>query len=132
MSSPIVVNGPYLTQMELHTLMSHAEAVVVPSVCFESISRAALDALSLGIPIITSDAGGTREAVRHGLNGLVYPKLDENALGQALCRIIDGGPSFRHTARTTSRELLSGPFRAETIVDQIERLYVGKPVEMRQ
>lgn len=128
-SSPAVVNGPYLTQTDLHTLMSHAEAVVVPSIYFEPISRAALDALALGVPIITSDAGGTREAVRHGLNGLIYPKLDESALGQALCRIIEGGASLRATARTISKELLSGPFRGEAIMRQFEGLYTGKPVE---
>lgn len=128
-SSPAVVNGPYLTQTELHTLMSHAEAVVVPSVYFEPISRAALDALALGVPIVTSDAGGTREAVRHGLNGLVYPKLDERALGLALCRIIDGGASFRDIARATSEELLSGPFGAESIMDQFEGIYTGSLVE---
>lgn len=128
-SGPAVVNGPYLTQAELHTLMSHAEAVVVPSVYFEPISRAALDALVLGVPIVTSDAGGTKEAVRHGLNGLVYPKLDEAALAQSLCRITEEGMSLRDRARTTSRELLSGPFRAEAIMDQLVRLYAGKPVE---
>jgi colanic acid/amylovoran biosynthesis glycosyltransferase len=50
----------------------------------EGISNAVLEAMSCGLPIITTDCGGMREAVTDGVEGYVVPIRDPQALAQAM------------------------------------------------
>ena len=43
-----------------------------------------LEALSFGLPIITTEASGAGDLVRNGENGLIIPEGDSNALASAL------------------------------------------------
>lgn len=57
--------------------------------CSEGISNAVLEAMASGAPIVTTDAGGMREAVRDGVDGIVVPVRDSTAAGAALVRLAE-------------------------------------------
>lgn len=40
------------------------------------------------MPVVVTDAGGSREAVHHERTGLVVPKRDPDALAEALLRLL--------------------------------------------
>ena len=44
--------------------------------------------MSMGRPIITTDAPGCRETVVHGQNGLLVPVQDASALENAMCEFL--------------------------------------------
>jgi glycosyltransferase involved in cell wall biosynthesis len=48
-----------------------------------------LEAMSVGLPVIATDIGGVREAVRHGREGLVVPARDPDALAAAIASVLD-------------------------------------------
>lgn len=50
----------------------------------EGISNAVLEAMATGLPIVTTEAGGMREAVRDGVDGLVVRVRDTEATADAL------------------------------------------------
>ena len=50
----------------------------------EALCRALLEAMSQGVCPIVSDAGGMKEVVRHGRDGLVVPREDAEALAAAI------------------------------------------------
>jgi glycosyltransferase involved in cell wall biosynthesis len=50
----------------------------------EGLCRALLEAASLGVCPIVSDAGGMKEVVRHGREGLVFPRENVAALEEAI------------------------------------------------
>lgn len=50
----------------------------------EGISNAVLEAMACGLPVVTTDSGGMREAVRDGIDGLVVPVRDVDAIASAL------------------------------------------------
>lgn len=56
----------------------------------EGISNALIEAMALGLPVITTDvpSGGTQELIRHGVNGLIIPAGDEKALENALDKLL--------------------------------------------
>jgi glycosyltransferase involved in cell wall biosynthesis len=51
---------------------------------YEGLSHTLLEALREGTPVIASDKGGNPEVVQHGVNGLLVPYVDVEALGAAL------------------------------------------------
>lgn len=59
----------------------------------EGVSNALIEALALGLPVIATDvpSGGTEELVEDGVNGLVIPPGDQEALEAAMDRLLGDG-----------------------------------------
>lgn len=51
---------------------------------YEGLSHVLLESLHAGTPVIASDKGGNPEVVTHGVNGLLVPYVDREALADAL------------------------------------------------
>jgi glycosyltransferase involved in cell wall biosynthesis len=64
------------------------DALVIPSTVSEGLPMVALEALQWGVPVIGSRVGGIPEVVRHGVNGLLVPPGDEEALAVSLARLM--------------------------------------------
>lgn len=66
-------------------------ALYVSSSDFEGISNSMLEALAMGIPTICTDcpAGGAREMIEDGVNGLLVSVGDVEGLHQAMTRVLD-------------------------------------------
>jgi colanic acid/amylovoran biosynthesis glycosyltransferase len=53
----------------------------------EGLSNAALEAMATGLPVVTTDCGGMREAVSDGVEGFVVPIRDVKRMAAALGRL---------------------------------------------
>lgn len=51
---------------------------------YEGLSHVLLESLRAGTPVIASDKGGNPEVIQHGVNGLLVPYVDVEALAAAL------------------------------------------------
>ncbi len=82
----------------------------------EGLSQSLLEAMSLGVPVIASAAGGNPELIYPGETGLLVPPLDPAAWARALDRML-GDDEFRarvaHAGRTLAREEFTMPRTAE-------------------
>lgn len=67
------------------------DALYVNSSDYEGISNAMLEAMAIGIPVVCTDCpvGGAAQTINNGVNGLLVPCNDENALADSICRIIE-------------------------------------------
>ncbi|SES94525.1 glycosyltransferase family 4 protein [Anaerobranca gottschalkii] len=54
----------------------------------EGCGVSVLEAMSLNIPVIVSDAGGLPELIEHGVHGLIFPKGDIKALTNCLIMVL--------------------------------------------
>lgn len=63
----------------------HAEAFVFPSL-YEGFGLPVLEAMACGTPVVSSNAGSLPEVV--GEAGLLVPPMDEEAMGDALLRLV--------------------------------------------
>jgi len=61
-------------QTELFSLISSAQALILPSICMENNPLIVLESLSLGTPVIGSDSGGIPEIVKKIDKKLVFKK----------------------------------------------------------
>jgi len=73
---------------DVRPFIAACSVYVLPSNYREGTSRTILEAMSMGRPIITTDAPGCRETVKDGENGFLVPVKDVNALVQAMERFI--------------------------------------------
>ncbi len=98
----------------------HVFDVGVLSSHFESFSNSILEYLAADLPVVVTDVGGAREAVRDGEEGFVVPARDPEALASALRGLLDhpGGPR-----RFRRRHGLDPRFGLAHMVHAHERLY---------
>ncbi|HVL90551.1 MAG TPA: D-inositol-3-phosphate glycosyltransferase [Actinomycetota bacterium] len=68
-----------------------ADVVVMPSMT-ESFGLVALEAQACGTPVVATDTGGLRAAVRNGTTGLLVPGSEPAAYARALERLLDDRP----------------------------------------
>ncbi|HVO36258.1 MAG TPA: glycosyltransferase family 4 protein [Gemmatimonadales bacterium] len=57
----------------------------------EGLGTSLLDAMQAGVPVVATAAGGVREVVRDGVDGLLVPVGDAAALGAAIARVLADG-----------------------------------------
>ncbi len=102
-------------------LMQAADVVVSASLT-EGLPRAVVEALLLARPVVASDAGGTREVVRHGETGVLVECGDAQGMTDGMLWML------RHPAEAArmgeaGREHVSPLFDAREMVRRIEDLY---------
>jgi glycosyltransferase involved in cell wall biosynthesis len=71
---------------DVRPLLRECTIYVLPSYR-EGTPRTVLEAMSTGRPVVTTDVPGCRAAVVHGLNGLLVPVRDAEALAAAMLRM---------------------------------------------
>lgn len=99
----------YLGKLDdVRSAINDSSVYVLPSYR-EGTPRTVLEAMSMGRPIITTDAPGCRETVIHGRNGFVVPVKDSTALSQAMERFINE-PSLIPAMGAESRKLAEEKF----------------------
>lgn len=100
-------------------LIAGADVFVLAS-SHEGLPVSVMEALSLGVPVVATAAGGVGEAVTDGVDGLLVPPGDPAALADAIVRVTD--PRLR--ARLATAAHAAGErFSASTAVTAIEGIY---------
>jgi colanic acid/amylovoran biosynthesis glycosyltransferase len=87
--------------------------------CHEGIPVALIEAMSYGIPVIATRAGGTPELIRAG-TGLLIPPADPDALAVALERILNDG-ELRRTLGPAGRRRAFEEFDITRVVSELAR-----------
>lgn len=73
---------------DMPAVMALADAFVLTSAGWEGLPVSTLEAQGAGVPVVITDAGGSREAVVEGETGFVTPRRDAAALSAALLRLL--------------------------------------------
>lgn len=74
---------------ELRSILSGLDAVVVPSLWYENAPIVIGEAFAAHRPVLATNLGGMSEAVKDGVNGLLFERGDADGLAAALRRLID-------------------------------------------
>ena len=83
---------------------SEADAVVLPSYYPEGLPRTLLEAGAMGLPSITTDMPGCRDAVVDGVTGLLCSPRDAGSLVKAMLRLADMNAADRAAMGSAARE----------------------------
>lgn len=97
--------------------------VVVHASDNEPFGLVVIEAMALGKPVVAGNQGGPTEIISHGVDGLLSPFGDHEALGHAVLRFLDD-PDFARAAGHAARERAE-QFSAERYTDEMIRVITG-------
>ena len=119
---PHVRVHPPFSPDELAAVLSAADVLVVPSVMQETYSILTREALAMGLPVVTTTCLGPEEVVTDGVNGLVVPQDDPEALAAAMRELVRD-PALLAQLRRAARdvELMT----VSSHCDHLETIYAG-------
>lgn len=108
----------YLGGLEdVRPALANCRVYVLPSYR-EGTPRSVLEAMSMGRPIITTDAPGCRETVISGENGFLVPVRDSAELAKAMMRFI-ADPELAERAGGESRRIAVEKYDVHRVNDKI-------------
>ena len=120
-ASPVrhrVVRPGYLDDAALATAFRHAAVLAYPSV-YEGFGFPPLQAMSVGVPVVTTRTGSIPEVVGDG--AVLVESGDRDGLAAALDGVLDGGPDVDEVIARGARR--SAGFTWEACADGLDGLY---------
>ncbi len=108
-----------VSPFEIMRQIKLARVVVLPSF-FDEFSRALVETLTLGRPVITTDQVGTARLVQTHECGIIVPPDDSDALAHAIDEALSPTAIYLENAKKVAHRLLH-EFSSETIAKQLER-----------
>jgi glycosyltransferase involved in cell wall biosynthesis len=103
------------------TVLPHID-VFVQSSLWEAMSMAVLEAMAASKPSVVTDVGDNAHVIRHGIDGLIVPKLDVERMAQGLERVI-ADEQFRQRIGQQARQRVCEQCTVEVMARSYERLY---------
>jgi glycosyltransferase involved in cell wall biosynthesis len=107
---------------DMPALLARANLIVYPSYYGEGVPRVLIESCAAGRAIITTDHTGCREAVDHGVNGLLVTVRDPQATAEAILSLLND-PERRKSMGAMSRKLAEQKFALDLIVRQTLSVY---------
>jgi L-malate glycosyltransferase len=115
--------GPFDERLDFARLVCLADVIVsVPS--SDSTPSSLLEAMACGAPIIASDLPSIREWITPGVNGLLVPPKDGNALAGAIINLLDS-PELLTSFSQINRHLVMDRANQQEEMAKMEKLYYG-------
>lgn len=112
---------PNLSPLELEAYYRDA-AVYVQSSTMECLPLALLNAMAYGLPIVSTDADGCREAIINGQTGLLIPPRQPKLMANALARLLEdrlAASEFGKAARDLFAEMFSLEATAPKLMNRL-------------
>ncbi len=88
----------------------------------DGIPVAIMEAMALGLPVVSTTLSGIPELVENGVSGLLVPEKDEHALADALARLI-GNADLRDALGRAARERIEERFDLKVNVAALAGLF---------
>jgi glycosyltransferase involved in cell wall biosynthesis len=106
---------------DLDALLPCLDVLVLPSYT-EGLPNVVLEACAARVPVVATAVGGTPEVVEHGVNGLLVPAGDADALVSAL-RDLLGSPTRRRDMGERGRHKVVEDFTFAAQAEKYQQLF---------
>ncbi|MCA9994136.1 MAG: glycosyltransferase family 4 protein [Anaerolineales bacterium] len=103
----------------MFSFMSNYHVLLFPSIYEEPFARMTQEAMHVGLVVIGTTTGGTKEILQDDVNGLTFKAEDHVELAQKIAQLIDQ-PALLSKYRTSAYRLVREQYTLEKMVDNIE------------
>ncbi len=110
-------------QESVKPLFKTNDIFVLPSYR-EGMPRTAIEAASMSMPVITTDAVGCREVVDDGVNGYLVPVGESRSLAQKISQLMENRELYEKMAENARKKALA-EFDIKSIVLEHQKLYTA-------
>lgn len=107
--------GPQ-SSSKVRETMEKADIFLLPSIS-EGLSNAALEAMAMELPIVSTTAGGMSEAIKNGIDGFLVDPYDPIAMAEKT-RILLKDLELRLQIGQSARKKIENKFSIETQIDK--------------
>jgi glycosyltransferase involved in cell wall biosynthesis len=121
LADQVIFEGP-VNQDRIRSLYAQADLFCLPSFA-EGLPVVLMEALSMGIPCVTTAITGIPELISHGLEGLLVPPSDLDALVQALATLIDDD-ELRSSMANNGRKRILAQYDLHANVEKLAAIFV--------
>ena len=105
---------------DMPSFLETLDVFVLPS-ANEGVPGSVREAMAMEVPVVATDVGGTSEAVRNEITGLLVPPSDSNAIANAVIRLLSDPERAREMAKR-GRERAKEHFTVDSYVSNYERM----------
>ena len=110
---------------DMPSLFAGVDMVVLPSYR-EGLPKGLIEAAACGLPLVTTDVPGCREVVTDGVDGLLVPVRDADALASAIARLQDD-PALAITLGQAARAKALAMFDERIVIARTLAVYCELP-----
>jgi glycosyltransferase involved in cell wall biosynthesis len=93
----------------------------------DGVPNVIVEAMACGLPVVTTDAGGTTEVVQHGVNGLVATPRDVGTLARHLVELVTDG-TRRRSLGDAGRRVIEEGFDIRSAARRLSSVFAGAAV----
>ena len=111
-----------LSHDEVLKKVSECDLFLLPSL-EEGISNAVIEAMALGLPVISTDCGGMGEIIKNGENGFLVPVRDADYMAGTIRKFIDLDEMKKNNIIFNARETIKHNHLLCYQVDQFKSFY---------
>ncbi len=115
-----------LTGTDKDAALAWAQVFVFPTRAPEGQPLSLLEAMSAGLPVISTDHPGISYTVRNGREGLIVPPEEPEALAGAIARLVDD-VDLRRQLGIGARRRFEQDYRRESFDRAVSELLVPEP-----
>ncbi|QMS91456.1 glycosyltransferase family 4 protein [Nostoc edaphicum CCNP1411] len=109
-------------RQDIPELLGLLDIFVLPTFSHEGLPRSIVEAMSMSLPVVTTDIRGCREAVIHGKTGLIVPPQNSQKLAEAL-GILLSNYELRQAYGQASREQVEIKYDEELVFARLNKYY---------
>jgi glycosyltransferase involved in cell wall biosynthesis len=102
--------------------LHHAFDLFVQSSATEGTPNAVLEAMALETPVVATDVGGTRQLIRHGIDGCLVSTCSAGALAAAIDQVVRA-PQQRETWIAAARRRVETDLSFDSRMGKVESIY---------
>ncbi|TXK72838.1 glycosyltransferase family 4 protein [Mesonia sp. K4-1] len=113
---------PKLEQEEVFNRIKNASLFLLPSL-EEGIANVAVEAMALGIPVISTNCGGMKELITDGQEGFICPTRDKVALASAIKNFIYLDAAIVEEIELAARAKVENQFNEQHMILKMLNLY---------
>jgi len=106
---------------DIRPLMSALDLLVIPSL-WEGFGLTAVEAMALGVPVVSTEVGGLPEVVLHGETGLLVPPADPAALAKGILWMLEH-PVAVADMSDRAKQIVQEKFTSRVMARRTEELY---------
>jgi glycosyltransferase involved in cell wall biosynthesis len=106
---------------DIPSIMGELDLLAISSL-WEGFGLTAVEAMALGVPVVSSEAGGLPEVILHGETGLLVPPANSTALARGIVWILDHPEAAAEMTKRASAAVGEN-FTAAIMARRTEELY---------
>jgi glycosyltransferase involved in cell wall biosynthesis len=111
----------YVSRDKLVKTYQNATVHVTPS-HYEGLPTVLLEAMACGLPVVTTDVGGSGEVISSGVNGFLVPPKCPQAMAEIVLKLL-GDDALRKKTGEAARETIEKCYGWDRITDKVLKCY---------